>query len=339
MKPAKLFRTTAFFFLLALVLTTLGLFTTFDVFRDYDRIALSDLNHEQLMSLLQLAAARLLVGSAMVATGIGTLVLLFLHQIRRSVRLQKEADALRQRNEEAERLAHHQRLETIGTLTASIAHEFNNLLTPIMGYSLMALEQLPPENEGLYDDILEIYNASQKAKQIISRLSDLSRKNTSMTFHSVSPDELIRHTMDVAASAKPHKVEIRMNLNCWDQRIRANEIQISQMLLNLILNSFHAMERSGGTLDISTSFDDSGIQIQISDTGCGIPADIRDQVFQPFFTTKDPGRGTGLGLAIVAQVVADHQGKILLDSQEGTGTTFTITLPRFAEPEKLHPDP
>jgi len=241
LKPAKLFRTTAFFFLLALVLTTLGLFTTFDVFRDYDRIALSDLNHEQLMSLLQLAAARLLVGSAMVATGIGTLVLLFLHQIRRSVRLQKEADALRQRNEEAERLAHHQRLETIGTLTASIAHEFNNLLTPIMGYSLMALEQLPPENEGLYDDILEIYNASQKAKQIISRLSDLSRKNTSMTFHSVSPDELIRHTMDVAASAKPHKVEIRMNLNCWDQRIRANEIQISQMLLNLILNSFNAM--------------------------------------------------------------------------------------------------
>ena len=105
-------------------------------------------------------------------------------------------------------------METIGTLTSSIAHEFNNLLTPIMGYSLLALEKLPPEEESLYDDILEIYNASRKAKHIISRLSDLSRKNTSSTFRIACPDELVHKTLDVTNPARPKKVEAVLDLNC-----------------------------------------------------------------------------------------------------------------------------
>ena len=225
-------------------------------------------------------------------------------------------------------LAHHQRLETIGTLTASMAHEFNNLLTPIMGYSLMALEKLPPEEEGLYDDILEIYNASRKAKDIISRLNDLARKNSSSAFREISPDEQIRRTLAVAKPAKPARVEIRLDLNCWDQRIQANEIQFSQLMLNLILNAFQAMEE-GGVLTVGTSFDESNIQIRVEDTGCGIPEKVREKIFEPFFTTKEAGRGTGLGLAIAAQVVADHKGSITCKSKEGEGTVFTVILPRF----------
>ena len=319
------------FLVLAMVLVTVGLLLIFDGFGAYRVFVLEQTDREQLIALFQMMAVKLMAGGGMVVAGVFIGVILLLHLMRRTERMEREAEALRRRNEAAEELAHHQRLETLGTLTSSIAHEFNNLLTPIMGYSMMALEKLPPEEEALYDDILEIYSASRKAKTIISRLSDLSRKNTASVFRTVSPDELVQKTLDVANPAKPPKAEIKLNLNCWDQRIQANEIQMSQMLLNLILNGFHAIGDEPGTLTVETSFDENSIHIRIADTGCGIPEDIRGKIFQPFFTTKEAGRGTGLGLAIVAQVVEDHHGKIRVDSKVGEGTAFTISLPRNRE--------
>lgn len=243
-------------------------------------------------------------------------------------RLEKKKAAMEQLNRETRELAHHQRLETIGTLTASIAHEFNNLLTPIMGYSMLALEKIPQENEELYDSILEIYESSRKAKTLVSRLSDLSRKNTETSFHLVSPDELIQKALDVASPAQGDNVEVKLNLNCWEQRISANEIQITQLMLNLILNAFHAMEGEGGVLTISSDFDEENVRIIVADTGCGIPPEYRERIFEPFFTTKETGRGTGLGLAICAQVVEDHHGDISVESTPGEGTVFTVILPR-----------
>ena len=246
--------------------------------------------------------------------------------------LSERQKKLEQINLQTQQLAHHQRLETIGTLTSSISHEFNNLLTPIMSYSLMTLEKLPPTEEELADNLIEIFNASEKAKEIISRLSDLSRKNSPNTFHTASLDVLIQKALTVATPAKPKEVEVRLNLNCWDQRIRANEIQITQMLLNLILNAFHAMEDTG-ILEISTAYDKDSVILQISDTGCGIPAEYHSRIFEPFFTTKDSGKGTGLGLAIVAQVVEDHAGSIRFTSQPGKGTAFTVSIPRLQAAE------
>ena len=331
-----------FLLILAAALVLTGLGAAFDAFRDFDYAAFRQTEQSALTGLFRVSALKLLLGGGMTAAGIAVGTVLVLHLIRRTARMEQEAQALRRRNEaveelirQKEKLAHHQRLETLGTLTSSIAHEFNNLLTPIMGYSMMALEKLPPEEEELYDDILEIYNASRKAKTIISRLSDLSRKNTAVTFRSVSLDDLVKKTLDVANPARPLKTEIKLNLNCWDQRLLANEIQMSQMLLNLILNGFHAMGEEPGTLTIETSFDEHNIHLRISDTGCGIPEDIRKQIFEPFFTTKEAGKGTGLGLAIVAQVVADHHGHIRVDSRVGQGTSFSISLPRNQEPIAL----
>lgn len=246
--------------------------------------------------------------------------------------LSERQKKLEQINLQTQQLAHHQRLETIGTLTSSISHEFNNLLTPIMSYSLMTLEKLPPSEEELADNLIAIFNASEKAKEIISRLSDLSRKNSPNTFRTVSLDSLIQKALTVATPAKPKEVEVRLNLNCWDQRIRANEIQITQLLLNLILNAFHAMGENG-ILEISTAYDDYFVNLQVSDTGCGIPPELHKKVFEPFFTTKDSGKGTGLGLAIAAQVVEDHEGTIRLTSQPGKGTAFTVSIPRLQAAE------
>ncbi|MBR6614345.1 MAG: HAMP domain-containing histidine kinase [Lachnospiraceae bacterium] len=311
-----------------------GLFGVFHAFRDLEMFALSHGQHD----VVRTAAFRLLLCGGSVILGISVLVFLLLCTIRRTSGLRKDVNLLKQKNQNIEKLnaqtrelAHHQRLETIGTLTASIAHEFNNLLTPIMGYSMLALEKLPAEEEELYDNILEIYEASRKAKNIISRLSDLARKNSSEVLRSISIDDLVKKTLDVAAPAKPEDVQIRLDLNCWDQRFMGNEIQINQLLLNLVLNSFHAIGDKEGSLTIHTSFDEASIQIRVEDTGCGIPDDIKAKIFEPFFTTKEAGKGTGLGLAIAAQVVEDHHGKIQVESFPGQGTVMTINLPKAAD--------
>ena len=165
---------------------------------------------------------------------------------------------------------------------------------------------------------------------IISRLSDLARKNTQKHFQEASVDDLIKKALDIALPAKPENVEIKLNLNCWDIRIPVNEIQICQMLLNLIINAFQAMPE-GGVLEIQTIFDDDLVKILVTDTGDGIPEDIRDKIFDPFFTTKESGKGTGLGLAIVAQMVEDHKGTVELLDTEKCGSSFRICLPRKTE--------
>ena len=268
-----------------------------------------------------------LLGVLLLVSCVATLLYENYRNARELKRLQERQEVLEQIKERTQALAHHQRLETIGTLTASISHEFNNLLTPIMSYSLLTLEKLPPEEEELYDNILEIYNASQKAKVIISRLSDLSRKNAPRHFHTGCVDDQVRKALEIAMPAMPEQVTVKLNLNCLDIPIRANEIQLCQMFLNLMLNAFQAME-NGGTLEIDTTFDDDMVHVYLQDTGIGIPAQIRDKVFAPFFTTKESGRGTGLGLAIVAQVVEDHNGYVGFDDVPGGGTRFHVALPR-----------
>ena len=298
-------------------------------------------HHLELSEMFRETDLSSMVSGSLMVLGIG-IFLVLLYLLHSTTRMHRETKALCRKNQameelnrQTQRLAHHQRLEIIGTLTASIAHEFNNLLTPIMGNSLMALEQLPSDEGELYEELLEIYSASCKAKEIISRLSDLSRKNSETCFRQVSPDEVIRKMIRTAEPARAKNVQINMNLNCWEQRLTANEIQLSQMILNLILNGFHAMEPEGGTLSLTTNFDETHIHIQVADTGCGIAKEIRPMIFEPFFTTKETGKGTGLGLAIVAQVVEDHQGEISVDSKEGQGSVFTVRLPRLHTPVDL----
>ena len=294
----------------------------------------ASLNYETVKRPIHMATIRLAAYSSMIITGILLLLAFILFVARRNVRAQQEVLTLRERNlaleavtKKTQALAHHQRLEIIGTLTSSIAHEFNNLLTPIMGYSILVLEKLPPDAEELYDNVLEIYEASRKAKTIISRLSDLSRKNTPLTFQYVAPDELVRRVLEISAPARPPKVEVVSRLHCRHLWVRGNEIQLSQMLLNLVLNAYQAMETDGGTLTVTTEQEGDAVCFHVADTGPGIAPDLLEHIFEPFFTTKERGKGTGLGLAIVQQVVQDHQGSVSVHSQPGQGTTITVRLP------------
>lgn len=305
----------------------------------------ASLNFETIKRPIQMSTIRLTAYSSMIVVGILLLAGSIVLATRRNARTQQEVLTLRERNlaleevtKKSQALAHHQRLEIIGTLTSSIAHEFNNLLTPIMGYSIMVLEKLPPEDEETCDNVLEIYEASRKAKTIISRLSDLSRKNTALTFQYLSPDDLAQRALDIAAPAKPPKVQVNTHLQCRHLWLYGNEIQLSQMLLNLILNAYQAMEAEGGTLTVTTEAEGDEICFRIADTGPGIdPAVVKD-IFEPFFTTKERGKGTGLGLAIVQQVAQEHHGKVCVDSEPGRGTTMTVRLPMPAREDETEND-
>ncbi len=295
-------------------------------------------NTDTALQPLRGASFRWLLGGAVILLGISLLLILVLHFRRHDAKIAQELEYLQQKNiamEELQRktqeMAHHQRLEMIGTLTSGIAHEFNNLLTPIMGYSMLTLEQLSPEQEELYDNVLEIYNTSRKAREITSQLSQYSRKNSDDSKLYLDPDHLIQKVLHVALPACPQTVSVQTFGNCKQARIYGNETQLSQLLLNLMLNAFHAMADKGGQLNITTAAENGLLHIILQDSGCGIPADVLPHIFEPFFTTKEGGKGSGLGLAIAQQIVEDHQGHISVQSTEGEGSIFTVTLPLYSD--------
>lgn len=295
-------------------------------------------NFDESFHPFRIVETQMAMSSALVAAGV-VLLLAFLFRSRRAHRrtqmelalLQEKAKTMEQLNLQTQELTHHQRLETIGTLTAGIAHEFNNLLTPIMGYSILVLEKLPPEDTESYDSMLEIYNASRKAKEIISRLSSLSRKNPVSSFQPLRLDEVVERALTVAAPIQPKKVEVKICLNRGETLFSGNEVHITQMLLNLFINAFQAMETEGGILTVSTGMEGKEVWIRVEDTGPGISPKAQEKIFEPFFTTKDQGKGTGLGLAIVRQVAEDHGGTVEVQSAPGGGARFTIRLPALSE--------
>ena len=280
------------------------------------------------------AAEKILVYGGMGVAGV--IVLLFMLLLMRRANtasaneleiLKKKNSAMAELNQNMQALAHHQRLETIGTMTASIAHDFNNLLTPIMGYSMMAAEMLPDDQAEIQDYMMEVYNASVKAKDIVQRLADLSKKGKEESFRDLDPVEIIRSSLKVTLPAKPKNVEVRGRFSSGHARIRGDQTQVSQLVINIVLNAYDAMREAGGTLTVSTRIEDGWVAMRFKDTGTGMDAETLARIFDPFYTTKESGKGTGLGLAIVHQICDTHGGKVYVDSEPGVGTEFRINFP------------
>ena len=247
--------------------------------------------------------------------------------------LKEKNEAARELLERTKKLEHIQRLELLGTMTSGISHEFNNLLTPIMGYSIMSLEMLPEGNDELSENIIEIYNASKKAKDIVKRISELSKKNNSDSLTPVNIDELILKVESMIKPATPDNIRIAVQLRAGTVRVRANETQMTQVLMNIMLNGVHAMEENGGVLSVSTSENGGKLKISIRDSGSGISPEVMPHIFDPFFTTKEAGKGTGLGLAIVKNILDELGADLKVDSEPGKGTEFDISLSIIPEAE------
>ncbi|MDB5329445.1 MAG: histidine kinase [Phycisphaerales bacterium] len=233
-----------------------------------------------------------------------------------------------------EQLTESQRLATIGTIAAVIAHEFNNLLTPIVSYSQFALQSAQsatPDMDLVRKALSKSFQSSSKAGRICSSMLGLARGES--MFGQVQIQKLVDETLAVMAR-DPQKDGIALRVQVQpDLCIEGDVVQLEQVLLNLLINARQAMLGRGGSITIKAQrLETSEIRIQVIDTGPGIPEKLLPKIFQPFFTTKATARkgeakGTGLGLAICKEIVEHHKGRIDVESEVGKGTTFSIVLP------------
>ena len=248
-------------------------------------------------------------------------------------------DITERRRIEGER-RHAQKMESVGRLAGGVAHDFNNLLTVIEGYTGLALEATPPE-AGVWNDLQEIRTASQRAAALTRQLLAFARKQVT------EPKILdLNELLERAAGLLRPLVGANMRLDVRRTeglgRVRADPGQIEQVIVNLVVNARDAMP-AGGRITVEAGdrdLDDVYVRehigvapgryvvLSVTDTGVGIPKDVRSQLFEPFFTTKEAGKGTGLGLATCYGIVKQHGGNIWCYSEVGWGTTFKVYLPR-----------
>jgi len=278
---------------------------------------------------------KMILATVLLVTSIAIGIELIIHSAKNQKIITKKLELLAEKNKLDEQiiqhqkeLAHHQKMETIGLLTAGVAHEFNNLLTPILGFSMSILENTEETSDN-YDSALEVYQASIKAKKLVNRITRLSGKNIDESSSIVDMKAVVKNALSLASHSIKKEITVCDELedNCT---IYGNAPRLEQMVLNLLMNSVQAFEGGIGRIDLSVKTEGENIVLCIKDNGPGIPDDVKGKIFEPFFTTKDPNKGTGLGLAIVDQTVTDHNGTIDLKSQPGE-TQFTITFPKASE--------
>jgi len=242
-----------------------------------------------------------------------------------------------------EQLNQAQKLEAIGMLAGGIAHDFNNILAPIMGYTEMLSDDIPKESP-LHSSLDEIYAAAKRAKDMVRQILTFARQEKSEV-KLMKMQYIVKEALKLIRSTVPATIDIKDNIRKECGLINADPTQIHQIVMNLAINAYHAMEETGGTMTISlkevelnpelNELDLVGQNIEkgsyacltVSDTGTGIPKDIQEKIFDPFFTTKEQGKGTGLGLSSVYGIVNSSGGAICVHSEIGKGTEFNIYLP------------
>lgn len=238
-----------------------------------------------------------------------------------------------------------QKMEALGTLAGGIAHDFNNILGALIGYTGLAQSDVP-EGTLAHQNLQEALIAANRAKELVKQILTFSRKDKTELIP-VQINSTITEALKMLRSTLPATIEIRQNIDS-DSTILADETQIHQVIVNLCTNAVHAMEDSNGTLEVklnnvniykntTTKYgilkQGKYVRLSIKDTGCGINKETQDRIFEPFYTTKEPGKGTGLGLSVIHGIVKSHKGMITIDSKPGQGTTFKIYFPSVTDTE------
>ncbi len=238
-----------------------------------------------------------------------------------------------------EKLLQDQKMKSIGTLAGGIAHDFNNILQPMLGYCTLLKQDLPSDSRlQSYVDVIQ--SASLRAKELVRQILTFSRQSK----HKHTPvriQQVLQDVFKLSRSIIPSTVEIRRFVQNDCGIVMADATQLQQIVMNLMINAYHAVEKTGGNISVrlnEAELDRKDLDgtmllpgryaiLSVADTGCGIAPDILDNIFEPYFTTKGHGKGTGLGLAMVYGIVKKHGGEIKVRSQPGRGTTFDVLLP------------
>lgn len=235
-------------------------------------------------------------------------------------------------------LSHAQRMESIGTLAGGIAHEFNNILSIIIGNNELIMDELPSRSF-TRDCSEEIRLAGLRARDIVKQLLTFSRQDSSKQMP-IDISSVVSESLKLIRATTPTNIKIRDNISPNCLPIFGNVTQINQVLINLCNNAVDALPISNGIVEVelfnTEVHNDSTmlppgkyVKLVIRDNGYGIDEQDLDRVFEPYFTTKDIGKGTGIGLAVVHGIIESHHGTIACESVKNSGTTFSIMLPAY----------
>lgn len=252
----------------------------------------------------------------------------------------------KRRLEEQLRQAH--KMEALGTLAGGIAHEFNNILSAILGFTDLTQYEVP-EDSVARSYLQHVLKAGDRAKDLVQQILAFSRQSD-QTREPLFLGTVIQEGLPLLRASLPATIDIRLHLNAEFGAVLANRTQMHQIVINLCSNAEYAMRTTGGSITIAVDnieVDDACtyshlglrhgpyVRLRVCDTGVGMPSHIAERIFDPFFTTKEVGEGTGMGLAIVHGIITNHDGAITVASTSGQGTTFEIYLPRIPPRVKI----
>jgi PAS domain S-box-containing protein len=258
----------------------------------------------------------------------------------RMVRMQVAFDNT-DRKESELKLRRMQKMEAVGLLAGGVAHDFNNILSVILGYAAMALDEIGESGSRVRRDLLQIQKAGLRASDLVKQILSICHQNEEH-FEPLKLHLVVKEVVKMLRSSLPSTIHITARIAGVDNMVLADPSQIHQVLMNLCTNAHHAMKEGGELLvsleqvtldgnqrrqDLAELPEGPYLCLVVKDTGAGIPPEILDKIFDPFFTTKGEGEGTGLGLAVVQGIVTAHKGAITIDSTLGEGTVVRVYLP------------
>ena len=240
-------------------------------------------------------------------------------------------------------IQHSQKMESLGNLAGGIAHDFNNILYPIVGMAELLLDDLP-EDSPAYEKAKEILKAGRRGSDLVKQILAFSRQSEHVIIP-VRPQQVLRETVKFSRATIPASIKITEQIQDDCGLILADPTQLHQIALNILTNAYQAVEDKGGTITVRLQerdleppdMADFSLEpgryavLTIADTGPGMEPELLERIFEPYFTTKEPGRGSGIGLAVVYRTVKDHKGDIRVFSEVGKGTAFEVYLPVLDE--------
>jgi two-component system, cell cycle sensor histidine kinase and response regulator CckA len=248
----------------------------------------------------------------------------------------KEKESLEQRREELQKqLRHRQRLETVGTLAGGIAHEFNNVLVPIILFTEAALSELPPASVS-HADLERVMTSARRAKDVVQKILTFSRELGDAELEPVDLRAVVTEGLTLFSALASPSIEIRTQIGENIPLVRADATLAMHLVLNLCTNAYQAMSNAVGTMTIGLSGPDQSngsatttpvVELWVRDTGHGMDSDTVERIFEPFYTTRSVGEGTGLGLSVVHGIVESFGASIAVETEQGVGSTFRVFFP------------
>ncbi|MGD9362776.1 MAG: response regulator [Desulfobacterales bacterium] len=232
------------------------------------------------------------------------------------------------------------KLQAIGTLAGGIAHDFNNILFPIVGYTELTMDDIPEGNPSR-NNLEEVLKAANRAKKLVQQILTFSRQND-QEFKPLKVQCLIKEALNLLRATIPSSIEIHTSIDQDCGLVKGDPTQIHQVIMNLGTNAYHALQETGGKLEVILketylSYEQSQqmvgmkvgrhLDLTVKDNGHGMSPQVLERIFEPYYTTKEQGKGTGLGLSVIHGIIKNHGGDISVYSQAGVGSIFRVYLP------------